>query len=729
MKKFAKIIGYTILGLLLVIAALLAFFVSRYNNVNKSISEVNSRLATTDVSFFKFEFEEVPEGEWTVLPKPKEVMAKSGEFLWPVKWNIVADLPEAAIWVDRLLGGKEVIGTSKATIRFTKDAQLASEGYQLDIQRDGINIRYSQPAGAYYGVITLAHLKKQFPVTMACVSVNDEPDLAVRGLMLDISRDKVPQLNTIKQLVDKLTLLKYNHLELYVEGFSFAYPSFKELWEGKETPITPEEIKELDAYCKERFIELVPNQNSLGHMQAWLATEKYKHLAECPNGYEMLPMQKMKTTLDPTKEGSIELVGQMMKDILPNFSSTKFNANLDEPFELGHCNTAEVAKEIGVGQLYLNYVLKVYALAKAEQKEFWMWGDIVGKHPEILSQLPKDITVLEWGYEAEHQFDRNTKRIKDAGLEFVVCPGTSSWMTLTGRTDNMLGNIENAVLNGKKNGAKGMVLTDWGDMGHWQQQPVSYPGYVYAGAISWNSSSSRKLSIERYMNAFIFDNPQLAEIIMDMGRSYRFEESHLPNMSHNFMAYQFGMVDPVLEKTIYDAVAKKLPELGGEDFSKVIEDRFGNQKVFEVEALNKNLEGLDAILKEIISKNNVEVMNSHNTEIQDVAYQLQNGIEMVKLGAEIRNYGIQKSNWTSEERIAYLEDMKQRSHHMQEEFKRLWLLRNKEGGLERSMGAFRRLDADIEKQLEIENAGGFKKSVSGFMEKVVGGAANWYLLD
>gem|GEM_PF-6675889 len=63
------------------------------------------------------------------------------------------------------------------------------------------------------------------------------------------------------------------------------------------------------------------------------------------------------------------------------------------------------------------------------------------------------------------------------------------------------------------------------------------------------------------MNAFIFDNPQLAEIIMDMGRSYRFEESHLPNMSHNFMAYQFGLVDPVLEKTIYDAIAKKLPEL------------------------------------------------------------------------------------------------------------------------------------------------------------------------
>ena len=217
--------------------------------------------------------------------------------------------------------------------------------------------------------------------------------MEIRGIMLDISRDKVPKYETLTTLIEQLSLLKYNLLQLYVEGFSFGYPSIKSLWEAKETPITPEEIEKLDKYCKEHFIELVPNQNSLGHMQAWLDTETYSYLAECPDGYELLPLQKVKTTLDPTNGESIELVKKMMNDMLPHFTSNKFNANLDDPFELGHCNSSSLAEEIGVGQIYLDFVLKVYELTKNEGKEFWMWADIIGKHPELLDQLPKDITL------------------------------------------------------------------------------------------------------------------------------------------------------------------------------------------------------------------------------------------------------------------------------------------------------------------------------------------------
>ena len=727
MKKVAKITAYILLTLVVLLITALGFFNRQYNKANAEFKEMQASLTYKDSSFHRFELRKDSVSELAVLPLPKEFSWKNGQFEWSNEWEVSANLPEAVNWVNRLLGNEKGVDAKIANISFTKKEGLASEGYVLAIQPSGIHIDYSSPVGAYYAVVTLHHLKKQFPGTINCLTIKDEPDMSVRGLMYDISRDKVPQLYTLKEMVDMLSLLKYNHLELYVEGFSFGYPSFKELWEGKETPITPEEIRELDAYCKERFIDLVPNQNSLGHMQAWLETPTYEHLAECPDGYELMPMRKVKTTLDPSNEESIQLVEQMMADILPHFSSNIFNANLDEPFELGHCNNADLAAEVGVGQIYLDHVLKVYDLAKANGKEFWMWGDIIGKHPELLDQMPKDITVLEWGYETEHPFDKNTSRIKEQGLEFIVCPGTSSWMTLTGRTDNMLGNIENAVVSGIKNGAKGMLLTDWGDMGHWQYLPVSYPGFAYAGAISWNSGTSKSLNLERYLNTYVFEgsNQDLADIVMDMGRSYHYEERHLPNMSHNFMAYQFGILDPVLEKTIYGAIEKKLPELAGDSVFALLKGRFNLQKAFEIDALNQHLDNLETGLNVYVDESNL-TSNTNETEVRN---ELRNGIQMVRLGAEIRTYSQQKENWASDERVAYLSTMQNRLASIKKEHQRLWLLRNKSGGLERSMKPLDNLEVQIKDLQETEQGGGLGKSINRFKEKVIAGGANWYLKD
>jgi len=728
MKKLFKITIYVLLGLFVLIIGGLAFFNGQYNRAHTEFKEAEANLASNGAEFYRFEFRKDSVSELALLPLPKSFAWEKDQFVWPKKWKVITNLPNVANWVDRLLDNNKEIDTKVSQITFTEKSELASEGYELVIKPTGIFINYATAAGAYYALVTLHHLKKQFPKTIDCLAIQDEPDLAVRGLMHDISRDKVPQLHTLKALVDMLSMLKYNHLELYTEGFSFGYPSFKELWEGKETPITPEEIQELDAYCKERFVELVPNQNSLGHMQSWLETSTYEHLAECPDGYELMPMQKVKTTLDPSNKESIELIEQMMKDMLPNFSSNKFNANLDEPFELGHCNNADLAAEVGVGQIYLDHVLKVYDIAKAEGKEFWMWGDIIVKHPELLDKMPKDITVLEWGYETEHPFDKNTAQMRAAGLEFVVCPGTSSWMTLSGRTDNMLGNIENAVLNGFKNGAKGMLLTDWGDMGHWQYLPISYPSFAYAGAISWNSSTSRILPLENYLNMYVFEDQkqELAEIVMEMGRSYHYEERHMPNMSLNFMAYQLGIVDPILEKTIFEAIEEKFPEIVGDSIFELMEGRFNNQKLFEIDALNQHLSNLEANLIVHFDERSLAAKNIEESEVRN---ELRNGIQMVRLGAEIRNYGQQKGNWTSDERIEYLNTMQSRLISIQNEHRRLWILRNKSGGLERSMEPFKKLEAQIIDLLKIEQGGSFSIAFNRFKEKVIVGGANWYLDD
>lgn len=105
--------------------------------------------------------------------------------------------------------------------------------------------------------------------------------------MIDISRNKIPQLETLYRIIDLISDLKFNQLQLYIEGSPFAYESFPQVWE-LETPLTGEEILLIDAYCRERYIELVPNQNSFGHMEHWLSRPEFNHLAEIPGGF-MLP--------------------------------------------------------------------------------------------------------------------------------------------------------------------------------------------------------------------------------------------------------------------------------------------------------------------------------------------------------------------------------------------------------------------------------------------------------
>ncbi len=100
---------------------------------------------------------------------------------------------------------------------------------------------------------------------------------------------------------------------------------------------------------------------------------------------------------------------------------------------------------LGTERVYVDYLCRVHELVSARGRRMQFWGDVIVKRPELIRELPKDAIALEWGYEAEHPFQENLPRFAKAGLEFYVCPGTSSWNSIAGRTDNALRNIEAAV--------------------------------------------------------------------------------------------------------------------------------------------------------------------------------------------------------------------------------------------------------------------------------------------
>ena len=310
-----------------------------------------------------------------------------------------------------------------------------------------------------------------------------------RGYMLDISRDKVPTMSTLRQIVDLLKVCNYNQFQLYTEH-TFRYSRHEAAWKHA-SPLTPAEVRELDAYCRMNDIELVPNQNSFGHLERWLKLPEYNHLAAMPKGGAITPwgtVKKDPTTLNPALPESLDFLAGLYDELLPCFASRLFNVGCDETFEI---NDPEA---------YLAFLLKVCDLVRERGHRPMFWGDIILKHPELVSRLPKDLIALDWGYEGNHPFSAECARFREAGLDFYVCPGTSSWNSLAGRVENMRENMAAAEQAGRMNGAKGFLVTDWGDGGHWQPLAASLPGLVLGGWFADHGAKANKMDLEEALD-------------------------------------------------------------------------------------------------------------------------------------------------------------------------------------------------------------------------------------
>ncbi|MFA5292117.1 MAG: family 20 glycosylhydrolase [Phycisphaerae bacterium] len=458
--------------------------------------------------------------------------------------------------------------TDSSVLKMYQDESIKnSQGYKMEIQPDGIEIYSSTEAGAYYAIQTLKDLAAIYENKLPCCLIEDWPDFKRRGVYLDCSRGKVPKLSTLKDLVVRLAHWKINELQLYIENV-FIFKKHPDIGKG-DSPFTANEILKLQDFCKLHHVRLTGSLASFGHLEKILALPKYQHLGELP-GYRGLPGG---TTLCPIDTGSIKLISELYSEFIPLFEAEDFNVCCDETWELGEGRSKKLAGKIGKGRVYLDFLLKIYRLCKKHNKRMNIWADIVLKYPELLSKLPKDIVLLNWEYEQNGKNIYRTKELAKAGLPFMVCPGTSGWLTHGSRIPNAMANIANFAEQGRKFGAEGMLNTDWGDNGHRNFLGVSLHGFAHGAAQSWNGKKVDNNKFTENFCRYFFkqkDN-KLAGIIKKLGNNYKTCGTNVPNRSWLY----FALVEPV-KNIKSDSYINQMNEKG---LKKIIE-QFSNESIW-----------------------------------------------------------------------------------------------------------------------------------------------------
>ena len=452
----------------------------------------------------------------------EEVWQKTGLLLAIVK----AYAPPRADNVVLLVCGQEqaaAFGLEPVTLDAPE--AVAGQAYTLTIQRGRIVLYADAPAGLFYAVQTLRQLIRLEGATLPTLKIRDWPTLAYRGLMLDISRRKVPTLTTLKTLAEELSHSKVNVLQLYTEH-TFQFPRHHKIGAGCGS-LGSEDILELDAFCRERHIELMPNLNSFGHLRSLLMLPEYQHLAETD----------MLWTLSSAFEETYTLLAELFGDMLPAFSSTTFNVGCDETYDLGKGATKRQADEISVGRVYLNHILRVRELAARLGRRTQVWGDILLHYPELIDEVPDDVTLLDWHYAPADEYP--TARIfAEAGRKFWVCPGVGSWNSIFPRLYGANVNIRNFVRDGVAAGAEGLLNTDWGDYGHYQHFGLSWHGYLFGAAQGWTGGTTSDEDFDAAFGPLFFgeDHEAIMEALHQLARTNDLPGVHNRNRSHTVLA-------------------------------------------------------------------------------------------------------------------------------------------------------------------------------------------------
>ena len=429
-----------------------------------------------------------------LVPRPRSMQILEGSFRLPARVTIAVgsgggdDAFAASLLEDDLkrAGARKVVvrsgGGGPIVLSRTSDDRLGKEGYRLAVDRRGVRLTAPTAAGIYYGVQTLRQLIRAGSIP--AVRIEDWPAMRWRGAHDDLSRGPLPTVDALERRIRTLAEFKTNLYVLYLEQ-SFAYAAHP-LFAPRGGTLSAADVRELVAFARQHHVELVPEQQTFGHLHGILRYEKYYSLGELPYG----------EVLTPATPQTYEFIASLYRELVPLFPGPFLHIGGDEPRELGYGQSKPLADTLGLPQLYLAHLILTDRAISAPGKELLVWGDLLASHPGLVGRLPADMVPVAWSYDVRDSFDKATRPFLGSGRGFFVSPGASNWNRVFPELAIAIPNIHGLAREGQRAGAVGEITCTWGDGGE-SLFGENWYALAYGAAAGWEQGGADPDSFAR----------------------------------------------------------------------------------------------------------------------------------------------------------------------------------------------------------------------------------------
>lgn len=326
---------------------------------------------------------------------------------------------------------------AKARIILDLNPQLPAEAYKLNVSKKQVRIEASRPAGFYYALQTLKQLMPRNVMagvatsdhsqwSLPSVEIEDAPRFEWRGFMLDEGRHFFGK-DEIKRVIDMMAIYKMNRFHWHLtedQGWRIEikkYPKLTETGAWRNSKVlaygdvkpdgeryggfyTQKDIKEIVAYAKKKFIEIIPEIDIPGHSQAAVAA--YPEFLACDpeNKHEVWLQQGISTdVINVANPKAMQFAKEVIDELTELFPFNYIHLGGDEcPTNKWQKNDEckKLLSEIGSSnfrdlQIYFYKQLKDYIATKPadQQRQLIFWNEVLHGNTSILGN---DITIMAW---------------------------------------------------------------------------------------------------------------------------------------------------------------------------------------------------------------------------------------------------------------------------------------------------------------------------------------------